>query len=300
MTPPAPDQAWAKQEERGSPFLIRFIAWLARTAGRRPTRLLLHPICLYFLAFAPTARRSSAAYLARVFGRPARLGEVYRHLYTFAATILDRVFFLTDRADLFDLRFEGLDELRSARAQGRGVILLGAHFGSFDAMRALASGHADMPLKVLMYTGPDSRVARVIHEINPAVADSIIPLGGTDSMLKVRDWLAGGGMVGILGDRITHGDKTWPVDFLGGTPHMPGGPWLLAALTGAPVVMFGGLYRGGNRYVIRFHRLSDGGKLPRAGRTQAVGPQVQNYARVLEAWVREAPYNWFNFYDYWA
>jgi len=294
------DQAWATRAERGSPLLIRFIVWLARTAGRRPARLLLHPICVYFLLLAPTARHSSAAYLARLFDRPARLREVYRHIHTFAVTILDRVFFLSDRTEAFDIRFDGLDALEAARAHGRGVILLGAHFGSFDAMRAMAAQHGGIPLKVLMYTGPDSRIAQVIHGINPAVADSIIPLGDTNSMLQVREWLGEGGLIGILGDRITHGDKTWPVDFLGGRPQFPGGPWLLAALTGAPVVMFAGIHEGGNRYVVRFHALPHTGPLPRGRREDAVPALVQDYATVLEDWVRASPYNWFNFYDFWS
>lgn len=290
---------WASRGERGAPFLIRFIAWLARNTGRRATRLLLHPICLYFLLFAPRARRSSAAFLTRVRRRPARLSEVYRHIHTFAATILDRVFFLTDRSDLFDIRFQGLEQLTEARAQGRGVILLGAHFGSFDAMRALAASHGDLPLKVLMYKGVGGRVAQVLDRLNPTVTDSIIPLGGADGMLRVHEWLRGGGLVGILADRITHGDKTWPVDFLDGRPALPGGPWLLAALTGASVVMFAGIHRGGNRYEVRFRHLSSGVQLPRKDREAAIGPLVQGYASVLDDWVREDPYNWFNFYDYW-
>lgn len=299
-TPPREAQPWATRAERGSPVLIRFIVWLARNTGRRTTRLLLHPICLYFLLFAPRARRSSAAFLARVHQRPARLEEVYRHIHTFAATILDRVFFLTDRSGLFDIQFHGLDALLEARAQGRGVILLGAHFGSFDAMRALATSHAELPLKVLMHKGADSRVAKVIDQLNPALTDSIIPLGGTDSMLRVHEWLREGGLIGILADRITHGDKTWPVDFLGGRPALPGGPWLLAGLTGAPVIMFAGIHKGGNRYEVRFHCLSPGLRLPRKDRDQAIGRLVQDYATVLEGWVKASPYNWFNFYDYWS
>lgn len=299
---PASQQAWAQKGERGSPALIRFIAWLAQKAGRGPTRLLLHPISLYFVLFAPSARRHVRNFLHRAYGHPPRIPDIYRHFHSFASTLLDRVFFLTDRFALFDLSFEGWDDLEAARAEGRGVILLGAHFGCFDTMRALAMAHDAMPLKVLMHSGPDSRIAQAIHALNPTVAETIIPLGGTESVLQVNEWLKQGGMVGILGDRITHGDKVRPVRFMGDDVHLPVGPWVLASLTGAPVVMFAGMYLGENRYVIRFTRLCD--RVPRIrGRettATAFAPFMQVYADTLEEWAEEAPHNWFNFYDFWS
>lgn len=300
MIRPAAGHAWASRVERGSPFLIRFIAWLARTVGRRPTRLLLPPICLYFLVCAPDARRHSWAYLERVLDRRPTISDVYRHIHTFAATILDRVFFMTDRFEVFDLRFEGLEELEAARAKNKGVVLLGAHVGSFDAMRGLAAGHGRLPLKVLMHTGAGGRVARVIHAINPEIAESIIPLGETSSLLTAHEWLHQNGMIGLLGDRLVRGDKTQRVDFLGGRPELPEGPWLLAALTGAPVVMFAALYLGDNRYVIRFRTLSENVARPRERADGNFGPEMQDYASTLESWVCTAPYNWFNFYEFWT
>ncbi len=291
---------WGNKAERGSPVLIRFIVWLAVKTGRRPTRLLLHPICVYFMLLAPTAKRSSEAFLLRVLGRKPRLSEVYRHIHTFAATLLDRVYFMTDQFQLFDIQIEGLAELETAQESGKGVILLGAHVGSFDAMRALAEARSNAHLKVLMHTGADARIARVIDAINPAIADSIIPLGGSSSMLQVNECLQKGGMVGILADRIADGDKTHRLDFFGGKADFPEGAWLLAHLTGAPVVMFSGLYLGGNRYVVRFHTLTNGVRLAKGQRDAAVVPYMQEYAMTLEGWVREAPNNWFNFYDFWV
>lgn len=300
MSKVAQQRMWGNKAERGSPVLIRFIVWLAVKTGRQSTRLLLHPICVYFMLLAPATRRSSSAYLARVLARKPTIGEVYHHIHTFAATLLDRVFFMTERFELFDIQLEGVEELEAARALGKGVILLGAHVGSFDAMRALAEAQVDARLKVLMHTGVDGRVARVIDGINPAIARSIIPLGDSSSMLQVYEWLQQGGMVGILADRIAHGDKTHRLYFLDGYADFPEGPWLLAHLTGAPVVMFSGLYWGGNRYVIRFHTLSNGVRLAKGQRDAAVVPYMQAYATTLEGWVREAPNNWFNFYEFWV
>lgn len=300
MTGPAKKASqWAGRAERGSPLLIRFIVWVARTIGRGTARLLLHPISLYFLIMAPNARRHSRDYLRRIDGDKAGIAAIYGHIHCFAATILDRVFFLTDRFDVFDLTFDGLEAIDRAAADGRGAILLGAHFGSFDAMRALARKRPDLRLKVLMHEGPDGRVAAALNRINPDLADTVIPLGRPESMLRVGEWLRGGGAIGILGDRVPAGDKTVRLPFLGEGARFPISPWILASVTGAPVVMFAGVYQGGNRYMIRFRYLAECVRRVRGGDPAAVATDLTRYVETLEDWVRDHPKNWFNFYDFW-
>jgi predicted LPLAT superfamily acyltransferase len=56
-----------------------------------------------------------------------------------------------------------------------------------------------------------------------------------------------------------------------------------------------GVYRGGNRYALRFELLADFG----AGAATPEGA-LAAYVACLERHCRAAPYNWFNFYDFWA
>ena len=293
-------QDWLYRKERGSPFLIRFIAWLAVTVGRGPTRLLLHPIALYFLICAPRQRRQSQAFLNHALDRPARIGDSYRHFLCFASTILDRVYFLTDRSDLLQVEYQGLEALDAVRMQGRGAVLVGAHFGSFDAMRALAIGRPEFKLKVLMHVGAESRISAILHTLNPHLKEMIIPLGQSGSMLRVNECLKQGDWICVLGDRVVMEGKTRAVPFLGQSADFPVSPWILAAVSKAPVVMFAGVYLGGNRYQVKFRLLSEGNISGPGERDTAFQTEVDTYVRTLEDWVRAHPYNWFNFYDFWA
>lgn len=290
---------WTARRERGSAYLIRFIAWLALVSGRRVTRVLLYPITLYFLIFAPLPRRCSKQYLDRALDRRATWRDVFRHFHCFAGTILDRVFLLSERFNLFDIEIEGLEDLRTAQQGGKGVILLGAHYGSFDAMRALARAAESRELKVLMYEGNASTVGAVLNAINPAFKESIIPLGPPDSLIRVKEALQDGAMVGILGDRVTRGEKTYDVTFLGERTRVATAPWVLSAITGAPVIVFSAVYDGDKGYTVRLRRLAtESGQRPRdheKGRRFA-----QSYVDIIESWVRDRPYNWFNFYDFWS
>src|SRR6185436_13412893 len=111
---------WLRYRERGNVFAYRLIARIARFCGRRFTHGLLYPICLYYVLLSPTTRRASRQYLTKVFGRPARWREVFRHHYCFAATLLDRVYLYGGKTALFDIRDVGADALHRLRHQGRG------------------------------------------------------------------------------------------------------------------------------------------------------------------------------------
>lgn len=286
---------WTDKAERGSVWLIRLIAWLARTAGRPLCRLLLYPIVLYFVLFDPTARRASMEFLEAARGRPARWKDTFAHIYSFAATLLDRVYMAAGDFGRFQVTIEGLDRLESALKSGRGCLLLGSHLGSFDFM-LLAQRHMDgRPVNVMMRVDPRSRVRRIAGIDDTSL--KIIPVGRPDSYVRAHEALAAGEIVGALADRVDRG-ATLPVSFLGRSTLLPLAPHILAARSQAPVIMCFGLYEGGSRYRVEF--VDFGPPPPVKGRGEQLLPAVERYAQILERYARNYPMNWFNFFPYWA
>jgi predicted LPLAT superfamily acyltransferase len=90
-----------------------------------------------------------------------------------------------------------------------------------------------------------------------------------------------------------------PVPFIGAPAEFPDAPFLIAAALRVPVVLSFGLYRGGNRYDLYFEAFEIEHDVPRAQRRAALARMQARYAQRLEHHVRLAPYNWFNFYDFW-
>ena len=199
---PAPKAAWAEREERGSVWLLRFMAWLASTLGRRIARLVLHPITAYFVLFSPAARRNSIRYLRRALGREPSWADGYRHVHTFASIVLDRLYFARGDAAQFDLQHSGGALLDEALAQGRGAVMLGAHLGSFEALQAVGEQHANRRIAMVMYPANAQNIQRVLNAVAPANTLKIITIGHPGTTLAIRDWLDGGGLVGMLGDRV--------------------------------------------------------------------------------------------------
>ena len=65
---------WVARPERSSVAAIRLIVWVALRLGRPAARLLLYPICLYFVVFSRKPRRASAKFLERALGHGAGSG----------------------------------------------------------------------------------------------------------------------------------------------------------------------------------------------------------------------------------
>ncbi len=293
-------EAWHVAEERGSPAAIGLLAWLTVKLGRRATRWLLHPICWYFLATSARARRASKAFLARVLGRQPGTRDVMRHLHTFATTIHDRVLLIRGDCSPFEIAAHGVGELETILEGGRGCILLGSHLGSFEVLRALARLNGKYAINPVIHEPAAAKTSRVFARLSPESQDRLIRPGQLDTMLKVKECLERGEPVGILGDRPLGSAKALAREFLGAPALFPIAPFLLAAALGVPVVMFFGLYLGAARYEVHFEKLTDGVFVPREHRMETAGRWLDRYVERLEHFVRRAPYNWFNFYDFWA
>jgi predicted LPLAT superfamily acyltransferase len=298
--------SWAADPERSNLWLLRLMRWVALGAGRPLTRGLLHPITLYFLLVNGKARRASLQYLGRVLKRPARWADVYRHIHRFASTVLDRVYFLQGRFDQFEVTSIGDENVQARLARGEGAMLVGAHLGSFEALRATAQGNGAR-VAMLMYEDNARLINATLAAVAPQAQLHTIALGRAGAMLALRRWLDEGGLAGLLADRTLAGpsdrSRTLWIDFLGQPARFSDGPFRLAAMLRRPVVFMAGLYQGGNRYELRFIEIADfRPQAPTGGADtdQRVREALHRYVALLEALCTESPNNWFNFFDFWA
>ena len=296
---PAARPQWARRSERGSAAMLRVMTWISLRLGRRAGRCVLPFIVLYFLLLDRPARRASRFYLRRALGREPAWREVYRHFHAFASTIHDRIYLVNDRFDLFEIEIRGAELVTDLLASGRGSILMGAHLGSFEVLRAAARAIPGLNVTMVMYEENARKIKAALAAVNPAAHQDIVALGHVGSMLEVRRRLHEGVMIGILGDRTLHDDATMPVSFLGSRALLPTGPFRIAALLRQPVIYMAGLYLGANRYRIQFEALADFSAIPAAEQKAAQSGALLRYAAMLEKHCRATPYNWFNFFDFW-
>jgi predicted LPLAT superfamily acyltransferase len=300
VTDGAASREWTTRSERGALPLIRIMVWVALRLGRPTARLLLYPICVYYLFFGAAARRASRRYLRRVLPHRPRAADLFRHFHCFASCVLDRVFLLTGQAHLFDIRVSGEEIVLDIVNRRTGCILLGAHFGSFEVARTLGRRQPDLRISLVMYEENARKIRAALRAIDPQLARDVIALGAPDSMITVGERLERGDVVGILADRSIVGEATVRHSFLGTDASFPQGAFRMAMLMGCPVVLMMGAYRGGRRYDVVFETLIDLANPVPGARGEQVDWAMRRFVERLEHYCREAPFNWFNFYDFWA
>jgi predicted LPLAT superfamily acyltransferase len=290
---------WAAHRERGTMTMLRVMTFISLRIGRPAGRIVLYGIAAYFFLFAPTARRHMRSYLRRALGREPGPLDRFRLILSFAATIHDRLYLISERHNLLDISLEGVEVVASRFERGEGAFLMGAHMGSFEVARALGRHQPGLKVAMAMFENNARKINAMLSAVDPSLALDIIPLGTMDSMLKVRARLDAGAFVGVLGDRTFGAERFERAEFLGAPASFPTSAMRAAAMLRRPVIFMAGLYRGGNRYHVVFEELADFSTTTLVNREEAVSLAIKRYAATLERYCRSDPYNWFNFFDFW-
>ena len=293
---------WKQRPEGGGRFALGLIVGLARLFHGWVARVLLLPITLYFLIVRGPERSASRTYLTRALGRPAGLWDAAQHIHSFASTLVDRVLLLGGHTRQFDVHIHGVEAVHERLDSGHGLLLFGSHLGSFEVLRVLARRRPEYVIRVVLDKGHNPAMTQLLDDLNPTIAAGVIDAAqdGPTLVLAIKQALDEGALVALLVDRTRPGEPSLPATFLGAIARFPTAPWLIASVLQVPVFLAFGLYRGNRRYDLVFEPFSDGAAVPRPQRAQALTTLIQRYAARLEHYARQAPYNWFNFYDFWT
>jgi len=299
--PPQDASSWKAAKERGSVLGIKAVVVFGTMFGRWPARALVWLIAGYYTLASRQARRATDE-VRRRLGLKTGWRQRFRHIRYFAYCALDALFFMRGKTDAFSVTRNGHHHLEELRTKERSAILLGAHLGSFYAMR-VQSDRESLPLHPVVYTKNAKRFNAVLEELDPESTTRLIEIGEggqIDFMLKIREKLEEeAALVAILGDRVHEGGKTVTVDFLGGEAKLPAGPYIVASMLRCPVYFTAGLYRGGCTYELHCIPFAERIVLPRKDRQGAIQRYAQQYADQLAELLETAPDNWFNFYPFW-
>jgi predicted LPLAT superfamily acyltransferase len=247
---------------RGGRGGIWFFITALRVLGLHLTYALL-PIVAAYYSFASPDVRATMDYHRRVFGRVPwwkRRWLVFRHFLSFGIALIDRTAILAGKTRHFSFSFDGEEHLRAALAGGRGVLLLTAHVGNWEAAGQLLT-RLDVPINV---TGFDNETPGIRSLLNQASKPNfrLLPLTGspTDTIPLVAA-LRRGEIVAMLGDR-SYGSPAGHYRCIGFPPQHPRMP---------------------------SHDQRDAYLRDCAGR----------FARDLESIVKRGPLQWYNFYPFW-
>lgn len=311
--PASAEPHWSRLREAGTLLGMRFLLWTYRLFGRPVYSLLMYPVALYFLITRPTARRASLQYLRRhqrcwpdYWGSMPHYGHVLMHFKAFAEVILDKLLGWVIEIDANEFYIKDQSTVDELMQDSRGQLIIGSHFGNLEYCRGFMQRYRDKVITIMVHDKHSANFIALMQQLNPASRLNVLQVDEFDitTIADLQHRIANGEWVFIAGDRtpLTGVARTTSTLFLGAQAPFPIGPYIIAQALACPVkLMFA--YRLSEQSCARvyFEVLPFAEKidLPRQGRQELIRDHVQRFADTLQSHCRRAPYQWFNFYDFW-
>lgn len=272
-----------------------------RLFGQVGGYLLLVPVIAVYAGGSRRIGRLTAPYLTHRFPEANRFGRwlaMIRNLIAFGQALVDRAWLGINPGSALAGEFVGYEQLVELANRGKGIVLLTAHVGNWQT----ALAHLDsLPTRVhaLMHYDQEA-AAKHYFDISGAkrpfeIIDSEGPWGG---MIEATAALQRGEVVTIMGDRLVKGSAV-KVDFLGQRARVPDAAYFLAGSVGAPVVAMFAAKTGRKTYQLRVWDSWYPRWESREQRGEECRASGARFAKNLQEYLDEYPYQWYNFYDFW-
>jgi len=270
-------------------FLIRLIPLeFARFKAR----------CLADIAFYVLGIRRAVVFknLADSFPdkKLSELKQIARNTYRqFATTMMELIF--TPKWNTEKVRemvsMEGAHLLEEAKRNGKGAVLVGAHFGNWELMGFRIA--CDYPLSFVVGRQQNTKVDDLLNSYRTAKNIKLIPI--KVALRGVLQTLKNNGFIAILADQDAHENGTF-VNFFGRPASTPKAPAAFALRTGCPII-FGSIIRQNGRFVIHFDAVPR--PQPSGDEEKDIQNYTQAYTAILERYVRKYPDHWFWLHRRW-
>ena len=200
---------------------------------------------------------------------------------------------LSPEGMLARVEFEGEERVRSAHAQGRGVLFVTGHFGFWE-LQAIVHALRLPPMTVVARALDNRLLNALLERIRTRTGNSVVYRQGT--MRRIMRALQAGQGVGILIDQHIQNRDAIYVDFFNRPAATTSAVAALALRTGAPVVPLFALPLGGGRYrMIYEHPVEP----PASDAADPIHDFTQRCTDVLEMYVRRHPELWLWMHRRW-
>jgi predicted LPLAT superfamily acyltransferase len=291
---------WVKRA-KGNSIGTRLFIWIISVVGVLPAYFVL-----FFASMQYTILDRKTKKILREFRTIAGLKcswiDLFSHFYSFGMSLIDRYAYLITQKSFFTFSTNNEDFIENEVKKGKGVILLGAHFGNWELAGNLLQGRLNTKVNFLMFDAESKEMKDALRKTAENRSVNIIFVGNetSDTTIALVNALNRGEIVCLHGDRVLGEQRFEEVDFLRKIARFPTGPFVLSAATAAPVIPIFSVKTGLLNYTftalepIRFDTVS------RNERQEKIHDAVVAYASALEAMVRKYPLQWFNYYNFWG
>lgn len=293
--------SWDGKSQAGLWGYRIFVATL-RFAGLRTAYLLLRFVSLYYFFFSKESNKAINIYLKdrlNLEGWESAKAR-YKNYYVFGQTLIDRVAVMSGLGARFTFDFDGEEYLHQLVKEGKGGMLISAHIGNWEV-----AGHllyrVKAKINVVMHEAEHQKIKSFLDKAKGKNTMSVIVI--KEDLSHVYDIslaLQRGEFICMHGDRFMPWAKTLHTEFLGKNAYFPQGPFALAVGFKVPVCYVFAMKEGDFHY----HFSSTPSKIYQTQKGERKEDLVQlalhDFVLEAERTVKNFPFQWFNYYDFWA
>lgn len=306
-----------KEEVHGHAAMI-FLVKLIKIFPRWFVHLIaVFPTAFFYLIFSSRGRREIKRYqtqLNEFFGQKRRI-HYYAQIFSFALSVAEKFEGWIGKIPDNDMSYcdDDREDLDNRLENGKGVIFICSHLGNNELLRCIGNyrkiyATKSIPMAVIMNVSTTTNFNDMLKAVNPDSAMNIIDPEkiGIDTMTYLSDCIEKGGIVVIAGDRTSKNtlNRSFTESFLGKKALFPYGSFLLAVLLNAPIYFVFGLRTKTitlfPKYKMHVHLAKTALDCPRKERDKAIEKLCKEFVILLEKYCKEYPFQWYNFFNYWA
>jgi predicted LPLAT superfamily acyltransferase len=298
---------WMQDAEFGvGSFRLRLLLRIYCFLGANFLKAAILPIVFAAFLFRKNARSASLGYFARLYAFSRRpdlkpsLQNSFRHLYSFAASLVDKIGAWTGDITERDVEYcnkEAQRRIFENLRVGKGIFALCSHLGNMELLRAMASSREEkIVVNVFVEKAQSKEFNAFIARINPDANLNLLPVNeiGIETASLVKAKLEGGEIVVMAADReATLNEKSGTsLGFLGAKALFPKGAFRFLKLMECDFCFVFTCRNGKGGYDMH----TDFFEAAEARKPEEV---MRAFVHRLEELVLRYPYQWYNFYDFW-
>jgi predicted LPLAT superfamily acyltransferase len=317
---PSRPSHWSEYKEEAAGYWhLKLTLILFRLLPAVILRIIVFPVSFCYYVFSRRAREESRRFLEKAASARIEVSlkklHPLKHITSFSLSLVEKVEAWGGKVPFKRICFQDDDAgtLIKGLENGEGALLLTSHLGNMEFLRALADfGWTGLSrpvgVNILFDFTVTAQFNRMLRELNPASMVRVLNVNniGPDTVILLQERLAAGELVAIAGDRtsVNTPDRYLRFPFLGEEASFPYGPFFLAAVLGAPVYFVFALRQRDisffPAYNMHIHRCDFSFDCSRREREGRIRDLAGLFAKKLEYYCKQYPYQWYNFYDFWV
>lgn len=319
---------WTEEREIGKVWKIYFSRAIYKIFGRNLMIIyLIFPVSfVYFTYYFISGRiKASKDFLKRIskYNKKvkANIFHYYKHLLSFIVTVCEKFAAWNGDIPLKDLTLktkEDYDKIIDLLERKKGIIILFAHLGNIELLKALAAINEGNPIKnckinIVMDFNMNKNVNIMIASAKNSKDNSVDFIDaknvGPETIISMESKLNNGEIIAIAGDRTSSkSDKFNLVNFLGDEAPFPYGAFLIPVLLKYPTYYFFALRERDkiipkryDFYIYESKIISNiqNKRITKNDKSQIVLELTKEFADIVEKHVIKYPYQWYNMYCFW-